>query len=436
MPKDAPRSVQLPEEVWRRSDVLDLCRAQDADGLFRLARKYGYTNESIGYWTGIDPVEISKRINGTKGPIRALDRWQRIADGLNMPDRARLAIGLAPTSTFAFESMMSSANDRSTEIERMRLDALDILNGNSSISPSRVEEWESVVLRHGRATRSRGSRPLLQDLTEDFLELQHLIRRHPSLSTLRRLNRGSAQLAGLISLTLLKVGDTQASRRWSKAAWLIAVEVDDPTVSSWVKAQDAYAEFYSGDSTGAVLSAELAQDASGRVASVGFAIAAALEARAQAELGNKQLSLRAIGRAEDALGQLPADALIDSAFGYNESQLRFHQGDALTRLGETGSALAALETALHHCAPDNYLDRALILLARAESLSLSDAAAAVDQVLAVFSTLDEPRRDALILERAREVVGVVGDQRERQRLTEGLADIRATLSRRISSVED
>lgn len=96
MPKDAPRPVRLPDDVWRRADVLDLCHALDADGLFRLAKKYGFTNESIGYWTGIDPGEISKRINGSKGPVRAIDRWQRIADGLNMPDAARLAVGLSP----------------------------------------------------------------------------------------------------------------------------------------------------------------------------------------------------------------------------------------------------------------------------------------------------------------------------------------------------
>lgn len=96
MPKDAPQPIRLPEQLWREDHVLDLCRAQDADGLFRLVKKYGFTNESIGYWTGIDPGEISKRINGAKEPVRTLDRWHRIADGLNMPDDARLELGIAP----------------------------------------------------------------------------------------------------------------------------------------------------------------------------------------------------------------------------------------------------------------------------------------------------------------------------------------------------
>lgn len=423
MPKDAPRPILLPADVWRRTDVLSLCQAQDADGLFRLAKKYGFTNESIGYWTGIDPGEISKRIHGTKGPIRALDRWQRIADGLNMPDHARLAVGLAPTSLTAIRPVNSRGDEESALIEQVRLDALGVLHGDSSVSPSSVDEWDSTVLKHGRATRFRGSRDLLAELVDDFVDLQQLIKRNPSLATLRRLHRGSAQLAGLVSLTLLKVGESPASRRWSRAAWLMALEVGDPAVSSWVKAQDAYAEFYSGDSSGAVISARAAQEISAQANSVGFVLAAALEARAQADLGSRQLTLRAIGRAEDALGRLGPDAVIDSAFGYNEAQLRFHQGDALTRLGDTTGALDALRAALDYCAADNYLDRALISLARAESLSQRDATAAVDEALSVVAALDAPRRDALIVERAHHLVGTVGDPFERKRLTEGLANI-------------
>lgn len=102
MPREAPDPIRLPEQVWRDPVVLNLCRAHDANGLLRLAKKYGNTSEAIGYWTGIDPGEISKRTspNGSKAgsPITSLDRWQRIADALTMPDHARLVLGLAPRS--------------------------------------------------------------------------------------------------------------------------------------------------------------------------------------------------------------------------------------------------------------------------------------------------------------------------------------------------
>jgi hypothetical protein len=108
VPRSAPDPVRLPDKVWNEPATLDLCRRHDANGLLRLARKYGGTNEAVGYWTGIDPVEISKRTTpgGAKAnsPIRALDRWQRLADGLDMPDHARALIGLAPRASTGEEA--------------------------------------------------------------------------------------------------------------------------------------------------------------------------------------------------------------------------------------------------------------------------------------------------------------------------------------------
>lgn len=90
--------IELPDELWKRTDVLHACRARDANALLRLARRHGVTNDRLSYWTGIDPGEISKRLSGkTRSPVRTLDRWERIATGLGMPDRARLAVGLAPS---------------------------------------------------------------------------------------------------------------------------------------------------------------------------------------------------------------------------------------------------------------------------------------------------------------------------------------------------
>ncbi len=98
MSRHEPRPIGLPDELWERADVLGACRARDANALLRFARRHGVTNDRLAHWTGIDPGEISKRLSGkTTSPVRTLDRWERIATGLGMPDVARLAVGLAPT---------------------------------------------------------------------------------------------------------------------------------------------------------------------------------------------------------------------------------------------------------------------------------------------------------------------------------------------------
>lgn len=97
MPRGAPDPVDLPVEVWVTDVVLEFCRLRDANGLLRTARRFGVTNDRLAFWTGIDAAEISKRISGRQlGPVQSLERWQRIADGLGLPDEARITIGLAP----------------------------------------------------------------------------------------------------------------------------------------------------------------------------------------------------------------------------------------------------------------------------------------------------------------------------------------------------
>jgi hypothetical protein len=75
--------------------------------------------------------------------------------------------------------------------------------------------------------------------------------------------------------------------------------------------------------------------------SVGAALAAALEARAHAARGDARETRNALGRAETVLAALRPSEVTASAFGYTESQLRFHQSDAYTRLGALQSAWAA-----------------------------------------------------------------------------------------------
>ena len=48
--------------------------------------------------TGVSQARINDLIHGRRGNIIALDSWERIAEGLNMPSHARIALGLAPAS--------------------------------------------------------------------------------------------------------------------------------------------------------------------------------------------------------------------------------------------------------------------------------------------------------------------------------------------------
>lgn len=88
--------IRIPEHVWYEDSVhRSLCERRAGD-LFRLAQKYGVSQMRIAAFTGQSQGRINDLIHGRRGNITSLDAWERIADGLNMPDRARLALGLAP----------------------------------------------------------------------------------------------------------------------------------------------------------------------------------------------------------------------------------------------------------------------------------------------------------------------------------------------------
>ena len=66
--------------------------------------------------------------------------------------------------------------------------------------------------------------------------------------------------------------------------------------------------------------------------------------------------------AHEALGRLPATEWDDTAFGYTQRQLLFHEGDTLVTLGDYEGAEKAFTWSLDLYAPDEILDRSLISL--------------------------------------------------------------------------
>jgi len=292
------------------------------------------------------------------------------------------------------------------QVELLRQSVNDAVS-SGALTDIGIEEWERIALRHGEATRYRSAGVLFVDLATDFLELQRVLSMRHSSSILRRLTTVTAQMAGLMSLTLIKMDQRAASRNWVRTAKIAANEAGDPAMLSWVCAQDAYGHFYSGDLPEAINVARQAQFIARRVPCVGAALAAALEARAQAALGrDRDAETRAaLKRAELVLSHLKGDSLAPSAFGYNEAQFRFHEGNALTHLHDTKPAWAAQKRALALYPTNDYMDRALIQLDRASCRAYDgDVSAAAVHAARTLVDLTDEQRSGLITARTRQIV--------------------------------
>jgi hypothetical protein len=87
--------IRVPAWVW--VEHVAVLRARDAAGLFKVVRRYaGVSQHRLAAAVEMPQGRINRLVNGRGGQVLGLEVWERIAEGLGMPDTARLALGLAP----------------------------------------------------------------------------------------------------------------------------------------------------------------------------------------------------------------------------------------------------------------------------------------------------------------------------------------------------
>ncbi|MGW7363057.1 helix-turn-helix domain-containing protein [Streptomyces sp. NPDC054841] len=88
-------AIELPEWAWERAEVRQALRARDIGAVFRYAQQYaGASQAKIAAAIGMTQGRVNEIINGRR-EVSRLDVYERIADGLNMPDDTRHLLGLA-----------------------------------------------------------------------------------------------------------------------------------------------------------------------------------------------------------------------------------------------------------------------------------------------------------------------------------------------------
>jgi transcriptional regulator with XRE-family HTH domain/uncharacterized protein YukE len=363
-------------------------------------RTGGFSQEALAEALRVEPSTVGRWERGETTP----QPWFRpkLARVLNI-SRGELEILLLNAPDTATELDLTPGGEFTDvrHIEQLRHNLTDILSG-SAMTGARLDDLEQTVLRHGQAARDRPPALVFSDLGADLAELQPALAQCRTSSALRRLTRVTAQFAGLMCLTLIKLDERRGFRGWARTARLAADEAGDTLTFAWVRAQEAYGHFYSSDLSEAIDVAQHAQSLAGPTPCVGAVLAAALEARAQAALAREQETHAALGRAEAMLSRLDDASTGTSAFHYNEAQLRFHEGNALTQLHDTARAWPAQQRALELCPASDYMDRTLTLLDRADCLAHDhELDGALVCVTAALEPLSGRQRQGIIAGRAR-----------------------------------
>lgn len=122
MPERASDPITIPESLWRRPEMIEALKARDIGHLFRLLRQYaGASQTKIATMCGMAQGKVSQIMKPGGSQVTAFEVIARIADGLDMPDHARINLGLAPRhQTPDIPEDSPAAEDHATLIERLR----------------------------------------------------------------------------------------------------------------------------------------------------------------------------------------------------------------------------------------------------------------------------------------------------------------------------
>ncbi len=159
-------TLTLPDWAWRRAEVRDALQARDIGALLRAAQQYtGASQSRIAVAVGVLQGRVSEILRGNR-TVTTLELFERIADGLEMPDDARMLLGLAPVHPAGLDHLGASGRAEilavfpaqskarpeieqraaeATEIEVLAVRGLGIIGMNDSLLRSRIRQRSTTV---------------------------------------------------------------------------------------------------------------------------------------------------------------------------------------------------------------------------------------------------------------------------------------------------
>jgi transcriptional regulator with XRE-family HTH domain len=349
--------IAIPDHAWQRESTRQILQNRLAGPLFAFAQKYGISQTRLAVATGLSQARINDLIKGRRGNINAIDAWIRIADGLNMPNDARMAMGLAPSPP------KSSTLRKSADEPR----APSTVEGISSLVSAVVatDTNDEAINQLARAASSLAEShtqiPAEKALTQVLRlhsETQTLIKRRQSLRQKRELFRIESHLLAHACLLFGDLEENATADKYGEASLVYAQEAGANEAVAWtvraktLRWQERFIE-----------SAEMARRGYDCSPATPIRVQlASQEANAAALLGDAKRARDAMRRAEAAAESVEPDSGV-SAWSFPAAR----------------QAIFALSVAIHTNDPDAAL--------RASAMAHSAWASGVPRVSATWAQI-------------------------------------------------
>jgi transcriptional regulator with XRE-family HTH domain len=334
--------------VFARQDFFEACKRRDVGAIVRILGAYGITQGQVASLTGIAQSTLSKYKTGGH-QAEWTSTFEKIADGLDMPQRLRQALGLigentpnraagtaigatgVPADTFDLIQLAEVVGRNGTNVKRREMLSLAAaLGGSAALAQSEVWERLAYALTNSASTndavvremeaRSAGfhrleefvSAPqLLKGLTVQIREVSTLLTgtaSDPRNELRKRLLVVAGESSVLAGWAASDMGDSVTARNFYDTAAKAAEEAKDPEIAACALAYRSYIPSAKGANGRARILLTDALKVLPRNASPGtLAWIAARHAEESAHLGDSAQALTSWDRAEEAYSVADTD---------------------------------------------------------------------------------------------------------------------------------
>src|SRR5215211_649656 len=198
MAASAHDPLRVPPDFWQRDEVTAALERRDIGRLFRLLRKYcGASQTRIGTAVDMTQSSVSLIVNRSTA-VTAIAVLERIADGLAMPDLARMRLGLAPKEVDIVRRRTAlglglvgalSPSALTGVLRESAAEALEFTRERavSAVGKGTLEHLETVVTELARSYDSRPAAELFPVARAYRLKIEQLINGRHTLKEAREL---------------------------------------------------------------------------------------------------------------------------------------------------------------------------------------------------------------------------------------------------------
>jgi transcriptional regulator with XRE-family HTH domain len=132
--------IVIPGSFWQRAGVIEALGGRDIGRLFQLLRQYaGASQTQIAIACGLTQGKVSDIMRGVQ-KVLTLALFERVADGLQMPDSARMSLGLAPNA------VLRSADQASSASPQHHMNVIPSRDTRQALASSSVSDLPSIDL--------------------------------------------------------------------------------------------------------------------------------------------------------------------------------------------------------------------------------------------------------------------------------------------------